>query len=166
MFSFGLLVILYKKYNLYTGKVGFVSGKKDILPLLTTLLGNIIGTAIGSGIYRALGIKQERLGAICEAKLSNEWWQVLLLAILCGVMMYLAVSLFRSTKNPLMVMMPISVFIMCGFEHSMASLFYFISNYGLDIFQPKIIIYLLIMVIGNAIGSLAWRFIEVKEKTE
>lgn len=166
MFSFGLLAILYKGYNLYTGKVGFVSKLSDVPPLLTTLFGNLIGLTIGASIYRAVGTKEERLQKICEAKLSNEWWQVLLLAILCGVMMYLAVSLFRSSKNPLMVMMPISVFIMCGFEHSMASFFYFVSCYGLGIFQPKIIGYLLIMVIGNAIGSVVWRIVEVKNKQE
>lgn len=164
MFSFGLLAILYRGYNLYTGKVGFISGVKDLPALLTTLLGNLIGLTAGSALYRSVGIKEARLKSICEGKLAHSWWQVLLLAICCGIMMYLAVTLFRGSKNPLMVMMPICVFIMCGFEHSMASFFYFVSYYGTGIFQPKIIGYLLIMVIGNAIGSLAWRFIEVKEK--
>ncbi len=166
MFSFGLLAILYKGYNLYTGKVGFISEIKDLPALLTTLLGNLIGLTAGSTIYRAVGTKAERLTSICESKLSNKWWQVLLLAILCGVMMYLAVSLFRESKNPLMVMMPISVFILCGFEHSMASFFYFVACYGVGFFQPKIIGYILIMILGNAIGSLGWRFIEVKVKKE
>ena len=72
---------------------------------------------------------------------------------MCGVMMYLAVSLFRTTKSPLMVIMPISIFIVCGFEHSMASYFFLLSYLGTDL-SAKFFAYIAIMIVGNAIGSL------------
>lgn len=163
MFSFGLLTILYKGWNLYTGKVGYTTKPALVPPLLITLLGNLVGLTIGAFTYRATGINEARLAAICEKKLSNQWWKVLILAILCGVMMYLAVSLFRATKSALMVMMPISIFIVCGFEHSMASYFFLLSYFGTD-FGAKAAFYIVIMILGNAIGSLAFAGLEALTK--
>lgn len=167
MFSFGLLTILYKGWNLYTGKVGYATKLSLVPPLLITLLGNLVGLTIGAVIYRATGIKLDRLTAMCEKKLNNEWWKILLLAIMCGVMMYLAVSLFKSTKNPLMVIMPISIFIVCGFEHSMASYFFLLSYLGTNL-DARFFAYIGIMIIGNAIGSLAFAGLEAlaKDKTK
>ena len=167
MFAFGLLTILYKGWNLYTGKVGYTTKLSLVLPLLVTLLGNLAGLTVGALIYRAMGTNSVRLASICEKKLSNEWWRVLVLAIMCGVMMYLAVSLFKATKSPLMVIMPISIFIVCGFEHSMASYYFLLSYLGADL-SPKFFAYIGIMIVGNAIGSLALAGLETltKEKTE
>ena len=167
MFAFGLLTILYKGWNLYTGKVGYTTKLALVPPLLITLLGNLVGLTIGALIYRAIGINEVRLAAICEKKLSNEWWKVLILAIMCGVMMYLAVSLFRATKSPLMVIMPISIFIVCGFEHSMASYFFLFSYFGTDL-SAKFFAYIGLMILGNAIGSLAFVALEAltKEKEQ
>ena len=97
MFAFGLLTILYKGWNLYTGKVGYATKPALVPPLLVTLLGNIVGLTVGAFTYRSVGINEARLAAICEKKLANPWWKVLILAVLCGVMMYLAVSLLFST---------------------------------------------------------------------
>lgn len=165
MFAFGLLTILYKGWNLYTGKVGYATRLSLVPPLLVTLLGNIAGLTVGAVIYRATGVNSIRLAAICEKKLSNEWWKVLLLAIMCGVMMYLAVSLFKSTKNPLMVIMPISIFIVCGFEHSMASYFFLLSYLGTNL-SSKFFAYIGIMIVGNAIGSLGLVGIEYLTKEQ
>lgn len=167
MFSFGLLTIIYKGWNLYTGKVGYTNRLSLAPPLLVTLLGNLVGLTVGAAIYRAVGINEARLAVMCEKKLSNEWWQVLLLAIMCGVMMYLAVSLYKATKGPLMVIMAISIFIVCGFEHSMASYFFLISCFGFGI-PAKALAYIGIMIVGNAIGSLALAGIEAltKEKEQ
>ena len=166
MFAFGLLTILYKEWNLYTGKVGYTTKLDLVPPLLITLLGNLVGLTVGAVIYRLIGIKEERLAGICQNKLNNEWWKVFILAVLCGVMMYLAVSLFRITKSPLMVIMPISIFIVCGFEHSMASYFFLLSYLGTSL-PPKFFAYIAIMIVGNAVGSLAFAGIEhlAKEKT-
>ena len=163
MFAFGLLTILYKGWNLYTGKVGYATKLSLVLPLLVTLLGNLVGLTVGAVIYRVTGINKLRLAAMCEKKLSNEWWKVLILAIMCGVMMYLAVSLFKATKSPLMVIMPISIFIVCGFEHSMASYFFLLSYLGADL-SPKFFAYIGIMIVGNAIGSLMLAGLETLTK--
>ena len=165
MFSFGLLTIIYKEWNLYTGKVGYTTRLSLVPPLLVTLLGNVAGLTVGAAIYRAIGINEVRLTAMCAKKLGNEWWQVLVLSIMCGVMMYLAVSLYKITKSPLMVIMPISIFIVCGFEHSMASYFFLVSYFGFDL-PAKFFYYIAIMIVGNAIGSLGFAGIEALTKSK
>lgn len=163
MFAFGLLTIIYKGWNLYTGKVGYTTKLSLVPPLLVTLLGNLVGLTVGAAIYRVIGINETRLAAMAAKKLNNEWWRVLVLAIMCGVMMYLAVSLYKITKGPLMVIMPISIFIVCGFEHSMASYFFLLSYFGTDL-PPKFFAYIGIMIVGNAIGSLGFAGIEALTK--
>lgn len=162
LFSFGLIAILVKGFNLYTGKVGYTEKKSDILPLLLTLVGNLIGITVVAVIYRVCGANLTRVETLCQAKLAKEWWQVLLLAFMCGVLMYLAVSLFRKTKNPLLVMMPISFFILSGFEHCVATFFFLVAGLGWGFFDWKVILYVVLMIIGNGVGSIVWRLIEPK----
>ena len=121
LFSVALLCICFKGYGLFTGKVGFMPERYDRDAwevLLAALLGNAIGTfacgyAVRYGIP-ALGTAAETL---CQGKLdSQSFLQTLLRAVLCGVLMYLAVSIFRDQKTPLGILFCIPVFILSGFE--------------------------------------------------
>jgi formate/nitrite transporter FocA (FNT family) len=64
MFAFGLLTIIYKGWNLYTGKVGYTTKLSLVPPLLVTLLGNLVGLSVGAAIYRVIGINETRLAAM------------------------------------------------------------------------------------------------------
>lgn len=46
LFAIGLFMIVVNGYNLYTGKIGYLfdNGKKYIIELIITLVGNLIGT--------------------------------------------------------------------------------------------------------------------------
>lgn len=52
IFSFGLLTIVTQKFYLYTGKVGFVKNRNDILNIPIIIVGNSVGTYIMSLVYR------------------------------------------------------------------------------------------------------------------
>jgi formate/nitrite transporter FocA (FNT family) len=81
-------------------------------------------------------------------------------------MMYLAVNGWRKTQNPLTVIMPIMFFILCGFEHCIANFGYFWMWLMEDAgghFAERIAecpmgfsVNLLIMIVGNALGSLSF----------
>ena len=50
----------------------------------------------------------------------------------------------------------VMVFILCGFEHVVANMYYVVAS---GVWSFKIIIYLLLMTLGNGIGSiLVWSF--------
>lgn len=158
LFSFGLITILAQSLYLYTGKVGVLNLSCEWFLLPVIVLGNFVGTNI-----IAWGMRCTRFGeslnqaaqVIVQNKLSDGWFSVLLLSIGCGVMMYLAVKgWMENTSTWLIVILPVMIFILSGFEHSIANMFYFAmaGEYSLKAFG-----YILIMLVGNAIGSLAFK---------
>ena len=155
-FSIALLSICYKGYSLYTGKIGFIPEKHDgeaFSILLWGLLGNLIATvALGyalSGAIPSIGGVAE---VLCTARLTQVWWQTLIRGIFCGILMYMAVSIYRDKQTISGILFCVPVFILAGFEHSVANMFYF-GAAGM-FFSVKTVIYLAIVVAGNTIGGM------------
>ena len=65
--------------------------------------------------------------------------------------MYLAVSIYRDNKTPLGILFCIPVFILSGFEHSIADMFYFAAS---GIVSVKAFAFLWIVILGNSIGGM------------
>lgn len=157
LFAVGLYAIVLNGLFLYTGKVGYLvvqSDKIEYLGLLAiTWLGNLAGTWIGAVAVlntRIQGIRENAVG-ICETKLADEPLSIFLLAIFCGILMYIAVDGFKEKENPLILFFCVSVFILSGFEHCIANMFYF-SIAGA--WSLKTIVYLIIMTLGNSLGGV------------
>ncbi len=155
-FSIALLCICYKGYSLYTGKIGFIPEKHDgaaFSVLLWGLLGNLIATvALGYALRAAIPNIAGVAETLCAARLNQEWWQTLIRGIFCGILMYLAVSIFRDKKSISGILFCVPVFILAGFEHSIANMFYF-GAAGM-FFSVDSIIYLAIVVVGNTVGGM------------
>ena len=155
LFSVALLCICLKGYSLFTGKVGYLPEKHDkeaFKILLCGLLGNIISTiSLGFAVGFANPALKETAFAICEAKLGQEPLQTLIRAIFCGVLMYMAVSTYREKNTLAGIFLCVPVFILAGFEHSIANMFYFSLS---GTFSLKMFAYLLVMTAGNSIGGL------------
>ena len=156
LFTVALLCICYKGYSLFTGKVGYLPEKADkeaFSVLLLGLLGNAIGTIACGYLLRyaipAIGAAAETL---CGGKLETQaLWQTFVRAIFCGVLMYLAVSIFRDSKTPIGIMFCIPVFILSGFEHSIADLYYFAAS---GIVSLRAFAFLWTVIAGNAVGGV------------
>ena len=160
LFAIGLFMIVVRGYNLYTGKVGYIFDNKPkyLIEVLTTIIGNFIGTFIVgfilkfTRIYDAINIKASNL---CNIKLNDEWISILILSVFCGMIMYLAVDGYKTGKDTFSkyasVFLGVMVFILCGFEHSIANMYYFaVANY----YNVKVFGYLGLMIIGNGIGGV------------
>lgn len=169
-FSFGLLVILSREYFLYTGKVGYLYpfNKSYAVMLLKTLLGNFLGIVTVARLFVLTGIDTvvTRGSLLYQSKLDALWYETLILAIFCGMMMYIAVDSFKKAKIDLLkvilVIMPVMIFILSKFEHSVANMLYlFLGN----TYTLKSFIWLLLMIVGNAIGAVSLHMIEVKRAT-
>lgn len=163
LFTVGLYAIVLNGLFLYTGKVGYLVVEKDkkeyLLILLTTWLGNLVGTAIGAFAFlntRNVLVAQN-VDIICEAKLDDTPLSIFILAVFCGFLMYIAVDGFKEKGNPIILFMGVSVFILCGFEHCIANMFYF-SLAGA--WSGKAFLYLLIMTIGNSVGGILIPFVK------
>lgn len=156
-FSVALLSICYLEYSLFTGKIGFIPekhGKEEFSVLLLGLLGNLIGTFLfGLLIKYAIGGVGDKALLICSKKLEvNNFATTLIKGVMCGILMYIAVYVFKAhNKNPLGIIFGIPTFILCGFEHSIADMFYFAVS---GIFSFDAFLFLMTVVLGNAIGGM------------
>ena len=156
LFCIALLTICWFGFNLYTGKVGFLvidHGRKALCTAYAGLLGNLLGTLLlGFLMSQALPALREAALAACEKRLTQLPLQSFLRGCFCGVMMYVAVWVFREKKTVLGILFCIPVFILAGFEHSIADMFYF-SLAG-TIFRPASLLFLLLVVLGNSVGGM------------
>ena len=155
-FTIALLCICLKGYSLYTGKIGFIPEKHDreaFSILLWGLLGNIVATALcGLAVRYAVPNLEAVAVNICAAKLTQAWWQTLIRGIFCGILMYIAVSVYRDKGSISAILFCVPVFILSGFEHSIANMFYFAVS-G-DFFSVSGAVYLAIVVLGNSLGAM------------
>lgn len=157
LFGVGLYTIVLNGLFPYTGKVGYLISAKDkkayILQLIFTWLGNFAGTALAAAAISATRIRNLRRTAevICKTKLADTPHSILILAVFCGILMYVAVDGFREKGNPLILFFCVTVFILCGFEHCIANMFYF-SLAGA--WSLRAVIYLLLMTLGNSVGGI------------
>lgn len=159
LFSIGLLMICMYGMNLYTGKVGYalINKLNYIYELLLSLLGNFVGTFIVARLIlltRFSDISKRAL-TMSNLKLNDNLLSIFILAFFCGILMYLAVNNYKKAANEIGkyvgIFMCVMVFILCGFEHCVANMYYFsIAN----VWSLKTLLYMLIMVLGNSVGSI------------
>lgn len=159
LFSIGLFGVLIYNLNLYTGKIGYLITNlnlKYIKELIITLIGNFIGACSVGFILRYTRIYDkiyEKSLILANIKLNDNILSIFILSIFCGLLMYYAVNGFKKQTDfgkYLVVYLGVAVFILCGFEHCIANMYYFSVA---DIWSLKTLGYTGIMVLGNSIGS-------------
>lgn len=160
LFAVGLFTIVIFQLQLFTGKVGYLPMQKPVylIELIITWVGNLIGTYIvaamvrNSRIYEGMAEKVQKMAAV---KLDDSALSLFLLAIFCGLLMFIAVDTFKnqngSTIRTVAVFVPVMVFILSGFEHVIADMFYF-SLAG--VWSLHCMAMVLVMTIGNSIGGM------------
>lgn len=160
LFGIGLFMIVIYGFNLYTGKIGYLVDNfnfKYIKMLVITLIGNFIGTFFVGYIFmftRIYSLIHGKAKLLVNVKLDDSLISILILAFFCGILMYLAVNTYKENKDIskyLGVFLGVIVFILCGFEHCIANMYYFsVAN----IWNLNILLYLLIMILGNSLGGM------------
>lgn len=159
LFSIGLFGVLIYNLNLYTGKIGYLITNfnlKYIKELIITLIGNFIGACSVGFILKYTRIYDkiyEKSLILANTKLNDNILSIFILSIFCGLLMYYAVNGFKKQTDfgkYLVVYLGVAVFILCGFEHCIANMYYFSVA---DIWSLKTLGYTGIMVLGNSVGS-------------
>ncbi len=164
LFGFGLLTIVCYGFKLYTGAIGYLvnQGRKTgsyAVMLAIIWAGNWIGTWLVGSALRCSRVGAElsrKASSLCVAKVADDWISLLVLGFFCGMLMYLAVESFRRkneipTPGPvLMVFLCVMIFILSGFEHCIADMFYFSAAGAWNADSLKTI---LIITAGNSLGG-------------
>lgn len=165
LFGTGLFVILSFGFNLFTGKVGYAVENKPsyIIDLILIWLGNLAGTAAMGGMLLCTRISSaisEKAAQICEVKFNDDLLSIFILAIFCGMLMFIAADGYKKIENPvgkmLAVFLPVMAFILSGYEHCVANMFYFTVA---KVWSANTLLYLLVMTFGNAVGGMFIPFV-------
>ena len=160
LFAIGLFIIVVYSFNLYTGKIGYLINnfnKKYIRELIITLIGNFIGTFFVGFVLRYTRIYtsiSDKAKGLVDIKLNDTLISILILSFFCGILMYLAVNTYKEVKDIgkyLAVFLGVIVFILCGFEHCIANMYYFSVSYTWSL---NTLLYLLVMILGNSLGGI------------
>ena len=101
----------------------------------------------------------EAVTASVEAKIGDAWYSTFILAVFCGMLMFLAVDTFKTVDSGFMktvaVILPIAVFIVAGFNHCIADMYYISAA---NAWSLDAAVYVLIVTAGNAVGSVIIAF--------
>lgn len=156
LFSIGLTAVILLEANLYTGKIGYVNSKAKLISAALILIQNLLVALVCGLIFYS------NKNNICENlwlnKLTKSWHEFLFDSIGCGICIYLSVELYKKTGSIFVIVLGVLVFILSGFEHCIADIFYLSASMSFDL---KSILYILIAIIGNSIGSLLIRFLQL-----
>ncbi len=155
LFCVALTGICLFGFNLYTGRIGFLLKNHSPAELRSTffgLLGNVLGTlAMGYLIAPALPQLRDAALSACTKRLEQLPGQTLLRGFFCGVLMYTAVWIWKEKRTLTGVFFCIPVFVLSGFEHSVADMFYFALA---GLLRGESLVFLLLVVAGNSLGGL------------
>ena len=163
LFAFGLLTVVGYKLKLYTGTAGFIQ-KDEVGTLLLILLGNIFGCLLVSLMARMSPFEiQASAQSVLEGRLAIGPLRGGALAIGCGFIMTTAVTFARQGNNlPLLFGVPL--FIVCGFPHCVADVFYYLTvpfSFWAE-HLGEILLFYVSIVIGNFIGCNFYRWVMFK----
>lgn len=157
VFSIGLISVILLGCNLYTGKVGYMRSAGMVPNLLFMCLLNMAGAAF-LGLLTTPVVRQAAEDAM-SAKIQRPFFEVFVRAVICGALIYLAVELYKKTQNILTIIIPVFVFVASGADHCIANAYYFGAAM---MFSVDVLVYLIICVVGNAVGSLVISLLQVK----
>ena len=153
-FAVGLYIICVHGLNLYTGKIGYLPEKGiGYLPELFIIwLGNLAGTLLVAGAMHLTRFSsiEETAAAACEGRLKDSYGSLFLLAVFCGLLMFAAVDGYKKVSNPILLYACVAGFILCGFEHCIADMFYFSAG---GAWSADGLLRILVITLGNSVGG-------------
>ncbi|MBI3832366.1 MAG: formate/nitrite transporter family protein [Planctomycetes bacterium] len=143
VFSLGLILVVVAGAELFTGNnlitLAWASKRVSCFALVrnwvVVFAGNFVGALATAGIVYLSGqwkLNNSAVGAtavaLAEAKVQLPFVEALFRGVLCNALVCLAVWLCfgarTTTDKILAIVFPISAFVACGFEHSVANMYF------------------------------------------
>ena len=156
IFAFGLIGVVLSGAALYTGRAG-VMPLRETGDLALIWLFNVVGCVLLGLMMASLGGEAvERAQAAVAARLAQGPWRVFLRAVGCGLIIDIAVWLYRTTKSMLPVLFGVPLFIVCGFYHSIADVVYIVAAWDWSL---GLLWYYPLIVVGNYVGCNVRRIV-------
>ncbi len=177
-FSLGLVLVLCCGAELFTGNtlmiMALASKKIKVGGLLKNwiivLIGNLVGSLLLVFLIYMAGIQNIAVGdttiganmvSVAAGKISLTWTQIFFRGILCNTLVCLAVWIGFSARTVadkvIGIILPITAFVACGFEHCVANMYFLPMGMAVDPSKIDIsgILYnLSASVPGNIVGGM------------
>lgn len=154
LFSLALLTIINSSLTLFTGKIGYFN-EYGLLEFVSMLFFNLVGIICISSIGM-IASNNVATAITTTQKFEKPIYVLFILAFLCGVCMYVAVS----NKNHIITVFAIMIFILSGFEHCIADFPYFIGSLSFDFRADMILIAKYVAIIaGNSLGAILTHYL-------
>lgn len=157
LFSIGLIAVLIFSLNLYTGKACNLDYLRKPWLLIKIWLLNLVGTSAVALCTIGHDDLINKARNMVEAKLTKPLHVVFIDAVICGICIAIAVKGYAKSKNFLIVVLGVVVFILVGAEHIVADMFYFGVGAGVGI---KELMFLIIVTLGNTFGGFLLSIID------
>lgn len=164
LFSLGLFAIMELHLGLYTGKVGYLVVKqpKYAGEVTITLISNTIGAFFGGWLLSLTRFGDKWAAAaesIVENKFNDSILGIFLLSMFCGILIFIAVEGDKKCTKAddhvgalFTTLIPVMIFIICGFNHSIADMGYFaLSGFSHSERAP---LYFTMVILGNGAGCM------------
>lgn len=173
-FAIGLFAICTRGYYLFTGKACYLFDNPwpgYLIDLGIIWLGNLAGCMLIAGMENLTAIAGVDAGinvtaaALVEAKMDTSLLSLFLLGFLCNVCIFAAVNGYANNPHELgkylSIFLGVTVFIVCGMEHSVADMYYWcVSGIFYQEFGRSLLC-LVVISLGNVAGGL---FLRLGEK--
>lgn len=164
LFSLGLFAIMELHLGLYTGKVGYLVVKqpKYAGEVTITLISNAVGAFLGGWILSLTRFGNEWAEA-AEGIVKNKFFDspisMFFLSMFCGILIFIAVEGDKKCTKAddhvgalFTTLIPVMIFIICGFNHSIADMGYFaLSRF---VYADKALFYFAMIILGNGVGCM------------
>lgn len=157
LFTLGLFMIYQFDWNLFTGKACYVvENPPSYLKLVfNAYAGNLMGTLFCAYLLRCTKLSKliPKAEYVADSKLANTYFSGFIMAIGCGILMYVAVIGYKTIQSDLgryiAMFLPIVVFTISGFEHVVANMFYFSMA---NVWSLDTVLYIVVVTFGNLTG--------------
>lgn len=158
-FVVGLFTICTFGFHLFTGKVCYVfeNDRRFAKDLLWIWLGNLAGCLAVAGLLtltRVGAAFTDKAQSMADVKLGDGLLSVFILAMFCNMLIFVAVDGFRNNPHELgkylSLFFGVMVFILCGFEHCVANMFYISMAHA---WSGRAAVFILVNTAGNAVGG-------------
>ncbi|MBR3220425.1 formate/nitrite transporter family protein [Candidatus Saccharibacteria bacterium] len=174
VFTAGLIMVVIGGAELFTGNslmlTGLLAHKITLAQLLRNwlivYLANFLGGFFVAGMIGLAGSFAMNGGLfgvtasnIALTKINLGFGQAFVLGLLCNLLVCLAVWLAASAKSVpgkiLAIIFPIATFIICGFEHSIANMYYIPAGFFAsgNYFWAEMLGNLVPVTLGNIVGG-------------
>ncbi|MFI3329471.1 MAG: formate/nitrite transporter family protein [bacterium] len=171
LFSIGILLVIEFDFKLFTSYVPKYAplGKEDhrlnanlhyLRNCLIVVAANFIGAAsVAVIVYHTRisdGTFASTIEYIAHHKVEDGLLSVFIMSVFCGLIIACICKAEKWKNNVLYIVILISVFIICGFDHVVANSFYLV--YSGELWSVTGLIYILINLLGNFIGGYLFVF--------